>query len=465
MSIRKKITLWFSLLVAILFAVFCIVLYQFMSNSMNQKINEQMYLKSDEVIRQIAVYPSTLFFNEVVLPDVDVFINPGIYLQLLDDQYRIISRSSNLGNQHIPLSNQAYDKTKAGQSYIEDIHGKDQAIRILYRPIMVEKKQVGVLQVAISLSSYLYTMNELRFILITSSLMAVIVIALIGWFMAKKVLAPIEQINRTTKEITSHSDLQRRIPYEGPQDEIGILIENINTMLARLENIYNELNQSYLLQKRFVADASHELRTPLTSIRGNVELLQRLGAGNEELKREIVQDIEDEATRMSRLIHDLLALARADAGFKMEMEWVDLAALFEDLKKHVHHFSKEGVQFTTQLSLFTTQLWGNHDYLRQLIIILLDNAFKYTERGEVSLKASEDEQHFYVQVQDTGIGMTADELAHAKERFYRSDLARQRTGVGLGLAIATWIAQEHSAKMELTSEPKVGTCVSLIFDK
>ena len=130
--------------------------------------------------------------------------------------------------------------------------------------------------------------------------------------MTSSALSPIEKIIKTAKSIGDKQDFSQRIPYTGPNDEVGRLASTFNNMLERLENAYEQLEQAYIAQKRFVADASHELRTPLTTIRGNIELVQKMGEQEPEIRQEALQDIKSEAS-VSRLVNDS-ALARADTG-------------------------------------------------------------------------------------------------------------------------------------------------------
>jgi signal transduction histidine kinase len=131
----------------------------------------------------------------------------------------------------------------------------------------------------------------------------VLAAAFVGAFLARKALAPIDRITQTASEIARGGDLQRRITKPGPPDEVGRLTETFNVMLDRLEGMFNA-------QQRFTADISHELRTPLTTIRGNVDLVQRMGGADQAS----IDAIRSETDRMIRLVGDLLLLAQADAG-------------------------------------------------------------------------------------------------------------------------------------------------------
>ena len=156
----------------------------------------------------------------------------------------------------------------------------------------------------------------------------------------------------------------------------------------------------------FVADASHELRTPLTTIRGNVELLQKMGDTQPEVRTDALADIASESERMSRLIHELLALARADTGQNLEQKLIPLNELLGEVVRSARYLS-DHVRFEPDEQLTSEPIWvmGSHDYLKQLFLILIENGMKYTPGGgEVKVTVQHREGQVGVSVTDTGIG-------------------------------------------------------------
>jgi len=221
-------------------------------------------------------------------------------------------------------------------------------------------------------------------------------------------------------------------------------------MLSRLETLFHT-------QRRFVADVSHELRTPLTTIQGNVQLLRRGAAEDPEARRETLADIESEVARMSRLVADLLLLARMDAGVELDLAPVELDTLVLDvyrtaqlLTNAVHVRLGHEDQAVIQ---------GDADRLRQLLLNLVDNALKYTPPGgRVTLSLHKKEGWVQIVVADTGLGIPPEDLQPGPsgvppifERFYRADRARSRGGTGLGLSIVHWIANAHGGRIEVES--------------
>lgn len=229
------------------------------------------------------------------------------------------------------------------------------------------------------------------------------------------------------------------------------------------------MDNSYRNQKRLVSDASHELRTPLTTIRGNVELLQRafqpllkknvLNETERELFEEGLHDISAEAARMSRLVEDMLSLARADAGYQMERQPILIQPLLDEVARKAQMLPRQVDFIVNDFYLLEgIYVYGNRDYLQQLLFILIENAFKYTEQGSVTLETELVKNMVGIRIIDTGVGMDEEEVPHIFKRFYRADVSRgKKPGTGLGLAIAKWIIDEHEGAIEVFTKKGVGT--------
>lgn len=213
-------------------------------------------------------------------------------------------------------------------------------------------------------------------------------------------------------------------------------------------------------QKRFVGDAAHELRAPLTSIQGNLELLRRYPNMSETDRVETTEDAYREAARLGRLVNDLLALARGDAGEGLRLVPILLHDLVNESFRHAQHLTKNHQFELVKITHCTVE--ADHDRLQQLMLILLENAIKYTpEGGFIRVSLSCNPEWAEIRVQDTGIGISAQHLAQVFERFYRVDKGRSRGtdpgGTGLGLPIAKWIVAQHGGEILLESELGVGT--------
>jgi signal transduction histidine kinase len=287
-------------------------------------------------------------------------------------------------------------------------------------------------------------------VLVTGGVAAVVLAAIAGWFSANRALKPLDTITQTALQITRADDLSRRIPMQGvPKDEVGRLAQVFNDTLERLERLFNA-------QRRFLADVSHELRTPLTTIRGNVDLLRRMGGADQDS----LDAIQSEAERMSRLVGDLLLLAQSDAGtLPLAHNPVELDTLLLEVFRESQVLAG-GVQLAIG-EIDQAVVTGDRDRLKQLLLNLVSNALKFTpEGGRVTLGLSRAAGNWArLVVTDTGIGIPPEELPHVFERFYRVDKARTRAagGAGLGLAIAQRIAQVHGGRIEASSSGAGGS--------
>ena len=273
---------------------------------------------------------------------------------------------------------------------------------------------------------------------------------LVGWVLAGRATRPIAVLTATAGAIARSREFSRRVPGDPTRDELGRLADTFNTMLSSLE-------QAYATQQRFIADASHELRAPLTLIQANLELAQRPAMPPAD-QAAALGEAYAETSRLARLVADLLALARADAGTPIRHERVEMDRLVMDVLGETKRLAREHRLAVDGLEPCTVS--GDPDRLRQLLVILLDNALKYTPAGgRVALRLRREGDTAVITVSDTGVGISPEHLPHVFERFYRVDPGRSRDpgGTGLGLPIARWIVEQHGGSIELTSRPGEGT--------
>lgn len=470
MSIRLRLTLWYSTILAVTLLVFGVSLYFVASYILMDNKKDDMRQVGMEVESQIKPIPFQLngkWYFQIQLPPLDQFKYPGYVMQALDPDGKVKQSTT---NQVLPLT---YDinKLTAGESSFYMYSMSGHPLLVLNKPLLVslngEMKLAGVLQVVVSINEISHNLYTLRLALLSLSFFVILLAASLGWYLARKALQPIENVITAAKQIENGADLGVRIPYNGPDDEIGLLTSTINSMLGRIQGAYSVLEESDRAQRRFVSDASHELRTPLTTIRGNVDLLEKIwnpsaasSAGHSitepekvTMSLEAMHDISGEAARMSRLVNDLLALARADAGNEMRKEPVLIREVVEEAARKAQHLPRNAVWEMGDFSaLEGIGINGSRDHLQQMLFIFIENAFKYTPEGTVRMDALVREEQVGIRIADTGIGMDKEEIPHIFERFYRADESRGITaGTGLGLSIAKWIIDEHGGSVEVTT--------------
>ncbi len=291
---------------------------------------------------------------------------------------------------------------------------------------------------------------------------ALVLASLGGFLLAKRSLAPVAEMGNRAARISANN-LHERLPVKSEQDEVGRLAVIINDLLSRLDLSFEQ-------QRRFMADASHELRTPLSSVLGEAEVALSRPHRNEEEYRQSLNAVYNEGTRMSRIVADLLSLARADSGqFPIKQVDCSLGPLIEECVKALKRLAeKRGVALSFTPPATEIVVKGDAELLRRLFMNLLDNAIKYTmSGGTVSAILTQDQSECIFTISDTGPGIAAEAQPHIFERFYREDKVRQRStdsdggGAGLGLSISQWIANLHGGRVTLEESSARGSVFSI----
>ena len=287
----------------------------------------------------------------------------------------------------------------------------------------------------------------------------VLVFGCIGSFaLVKRSLGPLQRMATHARRITAE-DLHDRLTPEDAGTELNQLRDAFNDTLARLERSFENL-------RRFTADASHELRTPLTALRSVGEVSLRQARSAEEY-REVVGMMLEEADRLSRLVDDLLRLARADAGqTKSHREPVDLSSIVSEVAENLSVLAEERGQTLQTHARAPLMVRGDRLALRQAVMNLVDNAIKYAAEGtRVRINAGRNNGNTFVEVQDEGPGIADAHRERIFERFYRIDsgLPREKQGSGLGLSIVKGTAEEHGGWIELETEEGRGSTFRLVL--
>ncbi len=335
-----------------------------------------------------------------------------------------------------------------------DIQAGSQRLRVVSVPLVRNNHRIATLQVAANLnvvdSARIGLAKTLGIILAV----AVLISGNAAWLTLGQTLKPLKIISETAEQINRADDLSRRIPYDGPADEIGDLVDSFNQTLERLEVLFTS-------QQRLLADVSHELRTPLTVIKGNADLMRRMN----NLDEESLTSIDQEAGRLSRLVGGLLLLAQAESGKLALVEKpVELDLLVTEVFQEMSVLAGNKVRLHLN-EIDQVIIRGDRDRLKQVFINLVANAIQYTPSGgEVFISLEKIKDQARIICRDTGPGIPAEDLPHIFERFYRAEKSRTRgrsTGFGLGLSIANWIVERHGGRIEVNSKEGQGTAFAI----
>jgi signal transduction histidine kinase len=332
--------------------------------------------------------------------------------------------------------------------------------RVLVEPLSGGRHAV----IALSLDNLNSTVTHLEIADALAGVIAIAVLAGIGLPLVRTSLAPLSRIEATAAAIAG-GDLSRRIDHPSRGTEVGRLADALDTMLGRIEAAYRaraegeaRALESEGRMRQFVADASHELRTPLTSVRGLAEFGLQQGdtASPDELQR-LMTLIRHEASRMGRLVDDLLMLARLDTGRRLDRRHVDLASIAAQAVQAARVVSPD--RPITLLADDPVIVYADTERLRQVIDNLIANAAQHTPpRSPVIVSVAATSGIGEIIVADNGPGMTAEQAARVFERFYRTDDARARArgGTGLGLSIAASLAAAHGGDITVDTRPGEG---------
>jgi two-component system, OmpR family, sensor kinase len=443
-SLRLRTAIGFTALAAVVVALVGVTTYSLLRSSMLTEIRR-------DVTQKASLFAST------PTPDLDMFTSPDTYLQVDTPAGQPVQRSANLGGRTLQLT----PAMRSGQAAPTTVTHKSLFAAARRMP---SGRYVIVAQTPATLYAAL---DELRRLLYVIGASAIVLSALLGWFFAYAITRPLERVAATARTVRQQRDLSQRVPAgRSPGNEISELASTFNAMLAELERTYDKLATSNRQLREFLADCSHELRTPLTLILGNLDMIVRTGDEDTRFRDQALADIRREAERMSRMIRQLLILARADAGAEIAAAPVELAAVIRSVSRQAHRMSR-GTNFrldSTTTRLDALQVNVSAEYLEQQLLILLDNAFKYTpEDGHVHLSARVAEDHVHITVTDTGPGIDPDDLPRIFDRFYRGQNVNGTTGTGLGLAIAQWIAAQHHGSIRVESQPGRGSRFTIVL--
>jgi signal transduction histidine kinase len=433
LSIRSRLTLWYALVLIAALGLFCGLIWL----SLRQRLISEVDRDLADRAARFQIYVTK---EAAELPPVDLRDEMEEFCQALPPSDYLDLRGGGF-----------------------EFHYPNQAASGAARIRTVERRfNMGSdafdLRISTSLAAIDHTLDLLRLLLLSFVPLVVAIACAGGAWLSRRALKPVDEITSAARMIgIDNLSLRLRTPQTG--DELQRLTEVWNTMLGRLEAAVNTLSQ-------FAADASHELRTPLAVIRTSAELALRRARSPEEY-RDSLSEISQEAERMTRLVDDLLFLARNDArAAEMPLEPLDLVALLREVCVELTGVAgARRIQIRQEIPRDRAVLVsGNPAALRRLFLVLLDNAVKYSHQGSEAIVAvSAGEGTATVTVEDFGAGISPGDRPHIFKRFYQADKARNDGGFGLGLPLAESVARAHGASIDVTSKEGSGSKFRVVF--
>jgi len=420
MTLRARLTLSAALAVAAAVVLASIAVYFVVRSELRGEVDESLG-------EQAALYVARGPFGEVPPPPRSKLGGPSGYIQIVGADGRTFLQTG--GTFPLPVDVRTM-QVAAGEreSFRTDATVSGTHVRIAVFPLAD-----GVaLQIARPLTEVDDVLDRLRWILLAVALGGSGLAALLGLGVAQSALVPTRRLTEAAEDITATQDLRRRVDTDR-KDELGRLAVAFNTMLAALE-------ESVEAQRRLVSDASHELRTPLTSLRTNVEILGKANALPDDERRRLLDDVDAELDELSRLIADVVDLARDG-----EPERFDEDIRLDQLVAYaVDRARRRAPKVTFETTLDETVVHGSRERLHRAVSNLLDNAVKWSpEGGTVEVTVAD----AAVSVRDHGPGIAEEDLPKVFDRFYRAPDARGLPGSGLGLAIVRQVAESHGGSV------------------
>jgi len=474
-SIRFRIVLWYMGLLTITLLVFSTLVYQSFKKTLYDDLDDLLSSKADGVVNAISTYWEiekmdneqadtgkflSMASNWVVEKSKDPNLM-SICVQILDMNGKKLVASKNAPKIY-ELSEDDIDYVLKGKDSFDTIKGeahpgKITAFRVYTKPVIQDGKVKYLVQVASAQGLIYVALGGLRILLFVLLPITVVVTGIAGAFLARLTLRPVDHMVDTLKKITAEN-LKLRIHIPDTKDEVKRLADTFNDMIERLD-------KSFASQHEFIQDISHELRTPLAILKGELEVTLKKLRSPEEYEAVLVSSLE-EIGKMSRVIEDLLVLARFDNNqIALEIRRVDLGGIVSRVLDDMKILAE---QKDIELSLSrqdNIMLDGDEGQLRRLFVNLLDNAIKYTSRkGKVIIMAQKNGGHAKVVISDTGVGIPEEDMPYIFDRFYQVSKARRvNHGFGLGLSIAKSIIESHRGTISVFSQPGQGATFTVLL--
>jgi signal transduction histidine kinase len=452
MSIRARITLFGLAVVLAVLACFSGAVYGLLVLGVPGGQDKQLADRAAAAVGEIQRVPAGDFRPSRPLAPVRPAVDNDVFVLVLDGTGKPITYTGG----HDPAIPEAFLR-QAKQSGTAKGTIQLDGVPVRIAVTTWERRDLGTNGFAVAAQPVRRQVADLRGILallVMSGFITLIAAALAIWLVVRRALRPLRQLTATADEIGRSPDRTRRLPPAPRQDDLGRLTESFNAMLDRLEEAHRRTAQALGAQQRFVADASHELRTPLTTIRNNAGFLRANPDARPEDRVSALVDLDAEAVRMTRLIEDLLTLARADGGAPVKPSTVDIGALAHEICRQA------GTQHPARTIYCAgppTTLHADADGLTRLLWILLDNAVKHTaDDGNIWVAVtSRGPDAATLEVADDGEGIPPGEEMRIFARFHQADPVR-RQGTGLGLSIASWIAHAHRGTITAANNERGG---------
>lgn len=421
---------------------------QYMYKSIEEILSNQIMLSTDIYSR----YFSSTRLEDIVIDDIDVFWHQTpAQVQILNLEGKVLMDS--IGVSHSTNSIVSNDVLKAIEGekgiWIGNVEYDTAPVMAISYPLIVEEQTIGILRFISSLRDTHKIINKVVKVLVMVGVVVVLISGIVSLFLANTIIKPIKEVITVAEKM---ADGQLKIRSEKRfDDELGKLSDTLNYMAE-------ELIKKEQLKTDFISSISHELRTPLTSIKGWAITLKSEDLYDNQLLLDGLDIIEKESDRLTNIVEELLDFSRFVSGrITLDKEEIVLVDSIEQIGKQLQPKAKDkGIEFKYSYDFDLPNIVADENRIKQVLINLLDNAFKFTPNGgKVSLFASRNQDNLVIEIEDNGCGIEEEDLPYITERFYKGKNSKSHSG--LGLSICDEIVKLHGGYMEIESKVNKGT--------
>lgn len=462
MTIRWRLSLWFTGIVTLLMLLLALGGWLGLRHALHEQAEHELVVKHLEIQGfletlaesfsqakvkfQLEQYAS--YLDELMAHDQAYFYN-DLWIQLTNTHGQLISQSSNLKGKSLPIQLKP-------QSPKELLLETDPPQKIIYAvyPLLFQGRNLGYFQLGMSLSKTDAFLEQVLWFDALGIVVAAFLSLFFGQLLAHRALSPMVQIAEEVQALEEEALFTPIRTEHLEPDEILMLTETFNGLLRRLQNLFGT-------QQQFLSDAAHEFSSPLTAIRGHVQLIQKRAGTHPEILEKSTATILRETQRLERLTQDLLLLARLESQAP-QFQRIDLSLLLIEIYQDLGPLYP---RLTLSDLPIKTWVQGDTDTLKRLFINLIMNALKATELNQGSVNIKLTAQPVCVRIVDQGCGIAPEHVPHLFERFYRVDHSRQRRsgGAGIGLALVQEIVRCHQGQISVKSDLNQGSCFEVSF--
>jgi len=453
-SLRARIAASYALLIIIIIALGAIGIDVAFRSLLIEQAKAGVTATYNDIARTTASSNVLGFYDPTNILDVlankeqlDHWASATQYVQVDSMSGNPLGKSSNMGDLHL-------DSLPKGQNddrFVFERALDGSPLLVLDRIVYQNGKPIAVAHVAERLDIIDLEVRRARTILTGAAIAAMLAVVVASIFISGSAIDPIKRLTAAMEDIGSER-LERRLRWRRT-DELGKLAATFDAMLDRLQ-------EAFARERQFISDASHELKTPLTVINANAQLIRRWGDRDPAIRSESLDAIADESRRLAEMVNGMLTLAKADSGDQIPKEPLAIEALVVDVVAHAYERARhKGIDLRAEFRGDRSLVLGDAALLRQLVTNLIDNALKFTERGEVVVAVTRGDGSVRIEVRDTGIGIAPEHADRLFDRFFRGDASHSRAveGTGLGLAIVRSIARIHGGTVSAWPRPEGGS--------